>query len=250
MSEPSPEIKKTPFGVLFNYLSYYSASWLAESRFERLPTSRAGIYKLADRESWEFINVPGQGAKDGVKYFRVPDYVQRLIQERNDIIKFGRPMSDGNIDESGNEPDEQNTIYIDHYVDVRGSAGPGAEVFQEEVVVKARIDGRLLRERVGNGFASIKLITVSGDSMEPTLLHGDQVMVDTSCMDFVDDAIYAIQQGGHLRIKRIKLKLDGSIIVSSDNSTHNGPETYSADEAQHFKVVGKIIPFKFGRFKV
>lgn len=151
---------------------------------------------------------------------------------------------------SSEDEDVEHTLYIDHYVDVRGSAGPGAEVFQEEVVVKARIDGRLLRERVGNGFASIKLITVSGDSMEPTLLHGDQVMVDVSCTDFVDDAIYAIQQGGHLRIKRVKLKLDGSIIVKSDNVTHNEPETYTSEEAQHFKVIGKIIPFKFGRFKV
>lgn len=175
-----------------------------------------------------------------------PIHLSELLADEGSILISDLPATIS----SSEDEDGEHAIYIDHYVDVRGSAGPGTEVFEEEVIVKARIDGRLLRERVGNGFASIKLITVSGDSMEPTLLHGDQVMVDVSCTDFVDDAIYAIQQGGHLRIKRVKLKLDGSIIVKSDNVTHNEPETYTAEEAQHFKVIGKIIPFKFGRFKV
>lgn len=138
-------------------------------------------------------------------------------------------------------------VEIDNYVNVRGSAGPGTEVF-EEAIVKVRVDARLLRERIGSNFTRIKIASVSGDSMEPTLSHGDQVLVDTSCNRFIDDAIYAIQQDGHLRFKRIQLKLDGSIVVRSDGSSNS--EIYSADEAQHFFVVGMVIPFKFGRFKV
>ncbi|ADE10430.1 XRE family transcriptional regulator [Sideroxydans lithotrophicus] len=144
------------------------------------------------------------------------------------------------------EPDG-NYVAIDKYVNVNGSAGPGAEV-HEEAIVKVRVDLRLLRERIGNNFGKIKIASVSGDSMEPTLSHGDQVLVDTSCSRFIDDAIYAIQQDGHLRFKRIQLKLDGSIVVKSDGSLNT--ETYSADEAQRFFVVGIVIPFKFGRFKI
>lgn len=138
-------------------------------------------------------------------------------------------------------------VAIDKYVNVRGSAGPGAEVY-EEAVVKVKVDARLLRERIGGNFGNIKIAAVSGDSMEPTLSHGDQVLVDTSCQRFIDDAIYAIQQDGHLRFKRIQLKLDGSIVVKSDGSLNT--ETYSAEEAQRFFVVGIVIPFKFGRFKI
>lgn len=144
------------------------------------------------------------------------------------------------------EPDG-NYVAIDKYVNVSGSAGPGADV-HEEAIVKVRVDMRLLRERIGNNFGKIKIASVSGDSMEPTLSHGDQVLVDTSCSRFIDDAIYAIQQDGHLRFKRIQLKLDGTIVVKSDGSANT--ETYSADEAQRFFVVGIVIPFKFGRFKV
>lgn len=139
-------------------------------------------------------------------------------------------------------------LYIDKYVNVKGAAGAGQEVF-EEVKVQVRIDARLLRERVGNNFSSIKIASVSGDSMEPTMSHGDQVLIDTSVNNFIDDAIYAIQQDGHLRFKRIQKRLDGSIIVKSDNPVV-GPETYTAEEAQYFKVIGVVIPFKFGRFKI
>jgi phage repressor protein C with HTH and peptisase S24 domain/DNA-binding XRE family transcriptional regulator len=138
-------------------------------------------------------------------------------------------------------------VFIDKYVDVRGSAGPGTEVY-EEAVVKVRMDARLLRERIGNNFSRIKIASVSGDSMEPTLSHGDQVLIDTSCDRFRDDAIYAIQQDGYLRFKRIQLKLDGSIVVCSDGSPNI--ETYSAEVAAGFFVIGVVIPFKFGRFKV
>lgn len=145
--------------------------------------------------------------------------------------------------------DNAGFVLIDQYVDVKGSAGPGQHV-PEEAIVQVKVDARLLRERVGNNFGYLKLAGVSGDSMEPTLSHGDQVVIDTSCDRFIDDAIYAIQQDGHLRFKRIKLKLDGSIIVKSDNQVDNDPETYTKEEAQYFKVIGRVIPFKFGRFKI
>ena len=142
---------------------------------------------------------------------------------------------------------DDRSVTIDYYVDVRGSAGPGAEP-HEETIIKVRVDAQLLRERVGSNFNRIKIAAVSGDSMEPTLSHGDQVLVDTSCTRFIDNAIYAIQQDGHLRFKRITLKLDGSIIVKSDASLDI--ETYPAEVAARFFVIGMVIPFKFGRFKV
>lgn len=139
--------------------------------------------------------------------------------------------------------------YIDQYVDARGSAGPGS-IASDEVIVKVRLDATLLRERVGCNLNRIKIATVSGDSMYPTLSHGDQVLIDTSCTAFVDDAIYAIQQDGFLRFKRIKKMLDGTIVVKSDNESLNAAETYTAEQAQYFNVVGQILPFKVGRFRI
>lgn len=178
-----------------------------------------------------------KGLESSVAYLTEP--IKPLVSgsgEQRRLVTEDRPRDDA-------------YVYIDKYVNVRGAAGAGQEV-QEEAIVQVRMDARLLRERVGNNFGHLKLAGVSGDSMEPTLSHGDQVVVDTSCDRFIDDAIYAIQQDGHLRFKRIKLRLDGSIVVKSDNPVDNDPETYTAEEAQYFKVIGIVIPFKFGRFKI
>jgi phage repressor protein C with HTH and peptisase S24 domain len=144
------------------------------------------------------------------------------------------------------------TKKIRHYVNVRGSAGPGYSV-EDETVIEVSVDTQLLRERFGTNFANIQIVGVRGDSMEPTLSHGDQVAVDTSCDRFIDDAIYAIQQNGDLRFKRIRLHLDGSIEVISDNERFqniNRPEIYKPEQLSGVHIIGRVIPLKFGLFKV
>ena len=101
------------------------------------------------------------------------------------------------------------------------------------------------RNYVGADHKNIKVITVYGDSMMPTLAHGDQILVDTACHAFIDDAIYVIEQGDLLRVKRVKLKLDGSILVKSDNIMYPEVEEYAAATAVQFNIIGKFIPFKF-----
>lgn len=143
------------------------------------------------------------------------------------------------------------TLYIESLPEVRAAAGTGQISPTDQTVVQLKVNSADWRRYVGLDHKHVKLITVHGDSMKPTLSHGDQVMVDTACSSFIDDAIYCIQQGENLRFKRIKLNLDGSIIVKSDNEKEGfPPEIYSADEASHFRVIGRVIPLKFGWFEI
>lgn len=142
-------------------------------------------------------------------------------------------------------------LYIDNYVEVRASAGAGQLTPTDQLILQLKVNAADWRRYIGLDHRHIKLINVHGDSMKPTLSHGDQVMVDTACSSFVDDAIYCIQQGDNLRFKRIKLNLDGSIIVRSDNEREGYPaEVYTADEAAQFRVIGRVIPLKFGWFEI
>lgn len=142
-------------------------------------------------------------------------------------------------------------LYIDNYVEVRAAAGHGQLTPTDQLILQLKVNAADWRRYVGLDHKHIKVITVHGDSMKPTLSHGDQVMVDTACSSFIDDAIYCIQQGENLRFKRIKLNLDGSIVVKSDNEKEGfPPEIYSADEASHFRVIGRVIPLKFGWFEI
>ncbi len=141
-------------------------------------------------------------------------------------------------------------LYIEQYSDVRAAAGNGKVTPTDQVIINVAVNAIDWRKKVGLNPQRVKIITVYGDSMTPTLSHGDQVFIDTACESFIDDAIYVIQQGDLLRIKRVKLLLNGSIEVKSDNS-HGFPiDKYSAEEAQSFKVIGKVLPFKFGQFNL
>lgn len=245
-------VNKTLRGTyLYEGDEYFPASLLAQLGIKGLPKSRAGIYKYAERNAWKHINVPGKGAKDGVLCFLVPKSIL------NGDSKITGPVSVHSVDSLDSVSEEQNIIgadhvLIDYYVDVKGSAGPGQFIDNdaEEIVLKVRMDARLLRERAGNDFKRLKMAGVTGDSMLPTLSHGDQVVIDTQINKFIDDAIYAILQDGFLRYKRVQKRLDGNVIVKSDNPSYGDPEIYTQEEASYFHIVGMVIPFKFGRFKI
>lgn len=256
LPENSEYVESERGTIISNDGEYFPASFLANLKSDKLPNSRAGIYKAAERLGWPCIKVPGKGAKDGVRYFLVPkEYLEAAAASiLNTPYKAKKQHDISIVSESGahqyielkNSPD---TIYIESYPEVRGAAGVGQVTPTDQVIVKMAVNAADWRNYVGLDHRHIKLIAVHGDSMKPTLSHGDQVLVDTACHNFVDDAIYAIQQGDLTRFKRIKLRLDGSIEVKSDNEKEGFKlETYSATEAAEFQLIGRVIPFKFGRF--
>lgn len=174
------------------------------------------------------------------------------IDEKSDIpydLKIGNHYIELKTKQNVKEYKNTDSLYIESYPEVRGAAGSGQLTPTDQVVINIAVNAADWRNYVGLDHKHIKVIAVHGDSMKPTLSHGDQVLVDTACHRFVDDAIYAIQQGDLTRFKRIKLRLDGSIEVKSDNDKEGFKlEIYNATEAAEFKLIGRVIPFKFGRF--
>lgn len=57
-------------------------------------------------------------------------------------------------------------------------------------------------------------------------------------------------QNDFIRIKRVQLRLDSAVVVRNDNDGDLPPEIYTAEEAKGVNVIGKVTPFKFGRFKL
>lgn len=140
-------------------------------------------------------------------------------------------------------------VSIDAYPEMHGMASKQQPASVEKVAVKVTINTAVWRNWVGLDYQHIKMITVHGDNMSPSLNHGDQVLVNTAISCFVDDAIYAIQQGELVRFKRIKIRLDGVIEVKNDHQKDGfGLEVYPAIQAANFKIIGRVIPFKFGQF--
>jgi len=120
---------------------------------------------------------------------------------------------------------------------IAASAGPGAVPGGEGAATLIGFDRALLRSIAPGSAQSVSLIQVEGDSMAPTLGHGDVIMVDAADgAGRLRDGIYVLRHGDVLNVKRITLAPDG-FTVSSDNPDHP-PWTGSAD-ALH--VVGRVV---------
>ncbi len=94
-------------------------------------------------------------------------------------------------------------------------------------------------KRKGGSPSRMSLITVSGDSMEPTLMAGDLVLVDHSRTTVAPQGgIYAISLDQGIMIKRLQL-LHNKIRILSDNSHYESIDA----EPDQVKINGKVIWF-------
>lgn len=123
---------------------------------------------------------------------------------------------------------------------IGAGAGGGVIVESEQIVDYLAFQAGWFARSVGVAPRSAALIEVRGDSMAPVLQDGELVIVDTSCRDFRDDAIYVLQYSGALRIKSVRRRLDGKIEIRSANEDY-GVELLSEQEAEAgtFTIVGR-----------
>jgi phage repressor protein C with HTH and peptisase S24 domain len=91
--------------------------------------------------------------------------------------------------------------------------------------------------RVGDGFA---MLYVKGDSMQPTLFDGDEIVIDTRERRVDRDGIYVVTVRADLKVKRIQVKMDGSLVIKSDNAAYE-PELICAAQADEFQVEGRLV---------
>lgn len=119
-------------------------------------------------------------------------------------------------------------VWIAHY-DVRGALG-GGEVAHDfpEMLQDVRVSPSQLRS-MGVEFREhyhLKVITGWGQSMTPTIKHGDPCLVDISIKEFVGDGIYYFSYGGFQYIKRLQMKGKDKFKMISDNRKHKTEDIF------------------------
>ena len=136
--------------------------------------------------------------------------------------------------------DESSFVMVPRY-DVRASAGTGA-VIHSEIIVDHLAFKQAWVTQMGLSKKDLALIEVQGDSMEPTLVQSDLILIDLRESKLNANGIYAIQHAGNLFVKRIQLKFDGSVVIKSDNPNYDA-ETLTPAEAEALVVVGRVAWF-------
>lgn len=120
------------------------------------------------------------------------------------------------------------------------SAGPGALAGAEQPFGALRFSQGWLRG-MGLDPARLTTIAVAGDSMQPTLNDGDEILVDQS-RQTPRDGIHVVRVGDTLLVKRIDMGRPGRIRLRSDNAIYD-PLDLAPDEVA---VIGRVV-WKGGR---
>jgi phage repressor protein C with HTH and peptisase S24 domain len=125
-------------------------------------------------------------------------------------------------------------------LDVRASAGPGANADDETVTGTVAFDTRWLRRLAGGRAADLSIITVTGDSMAPTLMDGDDILVDRGdAAERLRDGLYVLRRDEALLVKRLAVSpATQRISVRSDNSAY---PVWPDCRPQSLSIVGRVI---------
>ena len=121
-------------------------------------------------------------------------------------------------------------------LDLGASAGPGALVPGGEGGFDTfRFSRRWLAEQ-GLERAQLSAIRVEGDSMEPLLNDGDEILVDRSPRPF-RDGIHVVRLGDTLMVKRLASAGPGRIALLSQNLAYP-PVEVAAGEVE---IIGRVV---------
>jgi phage repressor protein C with HTH and peptisase S24 domain len=124
--------------------------------------------------------------------------------------------------------------------DVGASAGPGSFAEGEERVAYLGFGQRFLKRLCGASASELSIIRVRGDSMQPTLADGDDIMVDRSPAGIhLRDGVYVLRRDDMLSVKRIAVHPGSKrLTISSDNPAY--PTWRDCDPAD-VDVIGRVV---------
>uniref|UniRef100_I2PZK4 Putative transcriptional regulator n=1 Tax=Desulfovibrio sp. U5L TaxID=596152 RepID=I2PZK4_9BACT len=153
-----------------------------------------------------------------------------------DWLEFGRPDRRSRAAAGAGEADDGLFAGVPK-VRARLSAGGGSFETAGEVEAVYPFRRDWLR-RKGNP-ASMVLMDVVGNSMEPEIRHGDTVLIDQGQTGVVAHAVYAVGVEDTVLVKRVE-KRPGALVLLSDNQAY-APIVLSGDELDALRVIGRVL---------
>ncbi|WP_243453838.1 S24 family peptidase [Sandaracinobacteroides saxicola] len=148
-----------------------------------------------------------------------------------------RPPAESLLPSSISYPSPQSALAIP-FLDVGASAGDGTDPDSEKHTAALLFEPRYARTLASANPTALSAITVTGDSMFPTLSDGDQIIVDTADSARLRDGIYVIRVDGALLVKRLSLHpATRRLSIRSDNSSY--PSYDNVDPAD-VEIIGRV----------
>ena len=86
----------------------------------------------------------------------------------------------------------------------------------------------------------LMLETAVGESMHPTLSDQDLLLVDARDHKLREFGVYIVEYAGERLVKRVQRKLDGSLLLISDNAIYE-PERIPPERTGEVVVIGRVV---------
>ncbi|MBM2293809.1 helix-turn-helix transcriptional regulator [Sulfitobacter pseudonitzschiae] len=158
-----------------------------------------------------------------LKYFNVDT---ELDNAQKSMTQVDSPTADAN----------QSLIPV---YDVAASAGHGMIPEYEAQTHSLAFPPDYLRKLTSSNPQNLAIFSVKGDSMEPTLLDDDVVMLDTSKVSLSFDGLFVLRFDDALHVKRVgRSSKKGHVTILSDNASIYPPLEILARDVQ---PVGKVL---------
>lgn len=251
---------------------WYSAAEIAtlgRALIGGLPTSDRGAGRRAKVDQWERRMVRGKGGKGGLKTeYKLPEEVMKIVRmflnENPDFFKKDDketasskhyPINASNPSKVVTGEDEQNHTAlqshsgngdgVNYYITLPKYAlqtMPNQAINSDQVVDHLAFKKDWVEKALNIYDNSLALIRVKDDSMEPTLKSDDLILTELNQGEIDGDSIYVLRFGNTLTLRRIQRKMDGSLLVFSDNKKYK-EEEYDGEKAKNLPVIGKVVWF-------
>lgn len=133
-------------------------------------------------------------------------------------------------------------VYLPLHRNVSASAGNGSVVWDEYDIDHIAFQTSFIRHELRANPQSLRLVRVSGDSMERLLYSGDMVMVDTSITALQAEGMYVFRIDDSISVKWLYAMPGGIIRVVSENSAKYPPYEITKKQAHdhHFQIIGLV----------
>lgn len=140
------------------------------------------------------------------------------------------------INDNKSRPEENGIIYLP-VLNTKVSAGYGAENFVITITDYFGLEERLVfpykKEK-------LKVLPVRGDSMSPTMMDGDVIVVAEGVIE--GDGIYVINRAGSLFVKRLQFRLtENCVVIISDNVKYEREILKDIGQQELIVIVGMVI---------
>lgn len=123
--------------------------------------------------------------------------------------------------------------------DMRSATGRNAFANTASAIGFELFASSWLRQISSSPFSQLAAVAMSGDSMEPTLGHGDHALVDTAQLNLRREGIYVLRLDDTLLIRRVTMHpATKRVTIAADNERY---QPYTDLDPDALETLGRII---------